>query len=256
MGGHSNFVNNLGYFDFQILRGGYRHGEGRYRAYTLRSTLDVTGYLAYWDELRRRHPDMLIDTCASGGRRNDLETLRRAVPLLRSDYIFEPIGQQGHTYGYAFWIPYFGTGAIALDTYTIRSCMPSAVIGSWDLRDKKLDYSLLRRLYAQWREVSTEYYGDYHPLTPYSITTDSWIAWQFSRPEAGRGIVQAYRRQECVYEAARLKLVGLKAEKTYQVRNLDTNRTEECSGKELMDRGLLISIPDRPGSAWFIFSER
>jgi alpha-galactosidase len=65
----------------------------------------VEGYLAYWDELRRRHPDLLIDSCASGGRRNDLETLRRAVPLLRSDYqafdgnpAFAP-GNQGHTYG-------------------------------------------------------------------------------------------------------------------------------------------------------------
>ena len=58
----------------------------------------VMGYQAYWDELRRRHPDMLIDSCASGGRRNDLETLRRAVPLLRSDYIMEPVGNQCHTY--------------------------------------------------------------------------------------------------------------------------------------------------------------
>ena len=31
-------------------------------------------------------PAMLIDTCATGGRRDDLETLRRAVPLWRSDY--------------------------------------------------------------------------------------------------------------------------------------------------------------------------
>jgi len=36
----------------------------------------VTGYLAFWDELLRRHPDLYIDSCASGGRRNDLETLR------------------------------------------------------------------------------------------------------------------------------------------------------------------------------------
>jgi len=41
----------------------------------------VTGYLAYWDELLRRHPGLLIDSCASGGRRNDLETMRRSVPL-------------------------------------------------------------------------------------------------------------------------------------------------------------------------------
>ena len=72
------------------------------------------GFLDYWDELRRRHPDMLIDTCASGGRRNDLETLRRAVPLLRSDLILEPTAQQNHTYGIASWIPFYGTGINAL----------------------------------------------------------------------------------------------------------------------------------------------
>lgn len=216
----------------------------------------VTGYLNYWDELRRRNPNMLIDSCASGGHRNDLETMRRAVPLLRSDYIFEPVGQQGHTYGFAFWLPFFGTGTKALDTYTIRSCMGSAIIGCWDLRDKSLDYNLLRRLFAQWREASPELYGDYHPLTPYSITTDSWIAWQFNRPELGRGIVQAYRRQDCVYESARFKLSGMDAQKIYKVRNLDSDHTEELSGRELMDHGLRINIPDTPGSAWFVFSER
>ena len=70
----------------------------------------VTGYLAYWDELRRRHPNMLIDSCASGGRRNDLETMRRAVPLWRSDYAYEEIGHQCMTYGIALWLPYFRHG--------------------------------------------------------------------------------------------------------------------------------------------------
>ena len=65
----------------------------------------VEGYLAYWDELRRRHPDLLIDSCASGGRRNDLETMRRSVPLWRTDWRCEPIGTQGCGYGIALWIP-------------------------------------------------------------------------------------------------------------------------------------------------------
>ena len=56
---------------------------------------------------------MLIDSCASGGRRNDLETMRRAVPLWRSDYAFEPIGQQCMTYGIRLWLPYHGTGTVA-----------------------------------------------------------------------------------------------------------------------------------------------
>lgn len=47
----------------------------------------VEGHLAYWDELLRRHPDLIIDSCASGGRRNDLETMRRSVPHLWHLYL-------------------------------------------------------------------------------------------------------------------------------------------------------------------------
>ena len=69
----------------------------------------VEGYLAYFDELRRRFPGMLIRHMRLGGRRLDLETLRRAVPLWRSDYAGDPIAQQAQTYGLSLWIPYFGT---------------------------------------------------------------------------------------------------------------------------------------------------
>ena len=73
---------------------------------------------------------MLIDSCASGGRRNDIETLRRAVPLLRSDCIFEPIAEQCHTYGISFWMPFNGTGFLTVDTYLIRSQMsPEFTLG-------------------------------------------------------------------------------------------------------------------------------
>ena len=46
----------------------------------------LQGHLAFWDELLNRHPSLIIDSCASGGRRNDLETMRRSVPLHYSDY--------------------------------------------------------------------------------------------------------------------------------------------------------------------------
>jgi alpha-galactosidase len=42
--------------------------------------LYVQGHLQLWDELRRRNPGLRIDSCASGGRRNDLETMRRDGP--------------------------------------------------------------------------------------------------------------------------------------------------------------------------------
>ncbi|MDP6125445.1 MAG: alpha-galactosidase, partial [Candidatus Latescibacteria bacterium] len=41
----------------------------------------IEGLYWMWDELVRRHPGLLIDNCASGGRRIDLETTSRSFPL-------------------------------------------------------------------------------------------------------------------------------------------------------------------------------
>ena len=209
----------------------------------------VTGYLAYWDELLRRHPGMLIDSCASGGRRNDLETLRRAVPLLRSDYLFEPVGEQCHAYGISFWMPFHGTGFIDINTYLIRSMMsPQFTIGT-DARKKDLDYGLLGRLLKEWREVSPCYLGDYYPLTPYSLANDIWMAMQFDRPDLGKGVVHAFRRADSIYESARLRLHGLDAKAGYEVVDLDTNSRMRAAGRKLMEDGALIVLKDQPGSA-------
>lgn len=217
----------------------------------------VTGYLAYWDELRRRHPGMPIDSCASGGRRNDVETLRRAVPLLRSDNVLEPLGQQGQTYGIALWMPYYGTIADAVEPYAFRSEMSPALHGHWDLRRRDVNYGRLRELLAQWRQISQNYFGDYYPLTPYSLANDTWIAWQFDRPEAGEGMVQAFRRVDSFYELARFKLRGLDPNARYTVTNVDTSGGgEERTGRELMEQGLSVSLKDHPGSAVLTYRRR
>lgn len=208
----------------------------------------VTGYLAYWDELRRRHPGLLIDSCASGGRRNDLETLRRAVPLWRSDYPYDPAPMQDQTYGLAQWLPYFGTAVNSDDNYGFRSQMTPAVgIGIVPGSDD-IDYDRYLRLLGQWREVAADYYGDYYPLTAYSTRNDAWVAWQFDRPATGEGMVQAFRRPQSPFESARLKLRGLDQEALYQLTDFDQPQTAELAGKDLMQNGLLVSIKSQPGS--------
>ncbi len=217
----------------------------------------VEGYLTYWDELRRRHPNMLIDTCASGGRRNDLETLRRAVPLLRSDYILEPVGQQCHTYGIASWIPFYGTGMNATDAYTFRSTLCPHMTACYDMRRDDLDYAAARRRVDEWRAVApTMLLGDYYPLTPYSREGHDWMAWQFDRPETGEGLVQAFRRPESFYEAARLTLHGLLPDAKYIVRNADAGEPVEMTGRELMEKGLPVAIPLQPGAALITYRRR
>ena len=71
----------------------------------------IEGLYTFWDELLRRHPGLIIDNCASGGRRLDLETISRSIPLWRTDYNYlEPNGRQNHTYGLSFYLPCHGTG--------------------------------------------------------------------------------------------------------------------------------------------------
>ncbi|HEY5912613.1 MAG TPA: alpha-galactosidase [Verrucomicrobiae bacterium] len=217
----------------------------------------VIGYLAYWDELRRRHPNMLIDSCASGGRRNDLETLRRAVPLLRSDYIMEPVGNQGHTYGLSFWVPFqgTGTGSGALSPYLLRSTMVTHFTACFDVRRKDLDYEMLRRVLGQWQRYANCYFGDYYPLTPYNLDRSLWIAWQFDVPEKGEGLVQAFRRDQSVYESARFKLAELEPAAQYRVTNLDSGEAKTIPGHELIGNGLSISIREQPGDAVWTYAK-
>jgi alpha-galactosidase len=215
----------------------------------------VTGLLAYWDELRRRFPDLRMDTCASGGRRLDLETLRRAVPLWRSDHAYEPVSMQAMTYGLSFWIPYFGTGVNSLDPYLFRSQMTPALALGFEPGRSERGYERLGALVAQWRSVAGLYNGDYYPLTQWSLENEAWMAWQFNRPEQGDGIVQVFRRPGSPFETARFPLRGLDPEARYSVTDLDAPAVRQYSGRELMGRGLEASVATRPGAVVLRYSK-
>jgi alpha-galactosidase len=76
-----------------------------------------------------------------------------------------------------------------------------------------------------------------------------WIGWQFDRPEADGGCVQVFRRQNAASGSITLKLNGLDATKSYDVRNFDST-TQRLTGQSLMTTGLTVSLPAR-GSAIF-----
>jgi len=184
-----------------------------------------------------------------------LETLRRAVPLWRSDYAYETTGMQSLTFGMSYWIPYFGTGNNAVDKYTFRSQMAPAIVSVWDLRRKDADYDLTRRMLAEWREVSRYYYGDFYPLTTYRTTNDVWMAWQFDKPEDDAGVVQAFRRPQSPVVSMNFKLRGLAADGRYSLTNPDVEVDRQMLGRELIESGLLVTL-EQPRQAVTIFYKR
>jgi alpha-galactosidase len=181
--------------------------------------------------------------------------MRRAVPLLRSDYIMEPVGNQGHTYGLSLWLPFqgTGTGSREISPYLLRSTLVTHFTACFDVRRKDLDYEMIRRVLGQWKQYAPYYFGDYYPLTAYSLQQTAWMAWQFDLPEKGEGVVQAFRRAESVDAAARFKLRGLDPAGAYVLTNLDTGESQTLAGRELLDRGLSVAIADQPGSAVIVY---
>lgn len=217
----------------------------------------VTGQLAFWDELQRRRPGMLIDNCASGGRRNDLEILRRSIPFVRTDWFFEyTTDPQCHTYGMASWMPCQGSFYMMDDDYGFRSSLTPYMAIVMDLTLPDLDYTRLRRQADQWRQVAPYLLGDYYPLTPYTQAQDTWLAWQFDRPDLGGGMVQAFRREQAgLFPSIRLRLRGLDPTASYRVTNLDETDSRTVTGKELLEQGLTVELPVKPAGALIVYQK-
>lgn len=222
--------------------------------------LYVQGYLAYWDGLRQRHPQLRLDSCASGGRRNDLETLRRAVPLIRTDFLFEPTSQQNHHFSYASWIPYHGAGyavghsaigykvGAGVEAYGFRANMSPSITLCYDMRATNLNFRVAERLFKELKTIQPNYLGDFYPLTSYSLSNNVWLAWQYNRTEAETGVVQAFRRPDSGEQTMTFKLHGLEPKARYEVENFDGGK-EVRTGRELMERGLTVTLNEKPSAA-------
>jgi alpha-galactosidase len=225
----------------------------------------IEGLYAFWDALLARHPGLIIDNCASGGRRLDLETLGRATPFWRTDGPRDPIAHQCHTYGLLPWVPLSATSQDrAGDNYEFRSSMCSALCLNWwvsgDVPSERIPasfpFSWARQTLDQYLKLRSFYEGDYYPLTAYSQARDAWMAYQLDKPESGSGLVVVLRRPQSPYLSARFPLRSLNPAATYQVTNLDTNERIVRSGKELLADGLEAHLNSAPDSALLLYERK
>jgi len=212
----------------------------------------IEGLYAYWDALLARVPGLLIDNCASGGRRIDLETIGRSVPLWRTDYsYFEPNGYQCHTYGLQLFLPCSGTGNNNTQKYFFRSSMGGAVVLGWEINgtynNAPFNLAQAREDIAEFRTLRPYFYGDFYPLTEYSTSDEAWAAFQWNRPEERDGIVLAFRRHQADQASITVVLHELEPEADYEVTYEDYGITLFKTGRELAS-GLSIRIPEAPAS--------
>ena len=244
---------------------GYWRGNDAQDRQGITENLHVQGYLQFWDDLLARNPGLWIDSCASGGRRNDLETMRRSVPLHYSDY-----GYGDHAVKLAFhhtlyaWIPYFkestcswdiaGKGRFdhTVDSYSYHCGMAPMLLATLDIRQDGYDYALARKMIHIWRRASDlMLYGDYYPLTPFRRSVEEWVAWQFDCPETGCGLIQGIRLPASPEETATIRPKGIDPGSTYLLENPETGETRDIAGADLVHDGFTFALPKRSAAIWF-----
>ena len=204
----------------------------------------IEGLYAFWDYLRAEFPGLVIDNCASGGRRIDLESTSRSAPLWRTDYNYgEPIGYQCHTYGLNMWLPVHGTGTHKSDAFTFRSSLSATIIYNWKITNADSSIPEMQRRMAEFAAVRPYFYEDYYPLTGYGDMTgdDIWLAYQLLRPSDQTGYVVAFRRELSPDERKVVRFRRLEPEATYVLENADNGDRVEATGRQLMD-GFTMSI--------------
>ena len=243
----------------------WRHNDAEDRK-CISEIKHINGLYCLWDALLDRFPHLLIDNCASGGRRIDIETLRRSIPLWRSDYQcsanFLVEASQCHHLGFNQWLPYSGSSTGRLyDTYRMRSAYTPALAAPYTFseRDSFGDdpekMAWLRQYLLEYLKVRPMMEEDFYPLTTINDCKDAWCAAQFDRPSKKDGLIQAFRRDASPFETACFFLYGVNENARYIFTDEDSGEEIILGGKELKEKGLSITISQKRSSRLIFYRQ-
>lgn len=223
----------------------------------------INGLYKLWDALLEKFPNLIIDNCASGGRRIDIETMRRSIPLWRSDaqcsanYGAEL--SQCHNQAFNLWMPYSGTsGGRMYEEYCIRSAYTSALATNYSFSAReefcdtaeKVDF--IKKYANEYLMLRPYFSEDFYPLTEVSDKLDVWCAMQFNRPSCNDGMVEVFRRENSPYETAIFNLNGIDEGNEYKFTDLDGGEFV-INGCELIKKGLKLTIKEKRKAKIYLY---
>ncbi len=220
----------------------------------LREIRYISGLYDLLDKLAQQHPDLILDNCASGGRRLDFEMMRRCVVLWRSDNCWDdksyPRNAQAMTHGLSLWLPLHGLGAHTTNAVSLRSGMGTC--GSFPINfQDPAAVTALRKHLKQYLKVRPLFAADFYPLTTWSNHPTGWLAFQFHDAEKNEGIVQAFCGAGTA-QSYTLKLQALCPNTQYTITDWDHPKNPlKRSGLKLNRDG--IRIPPSKGNQAVVF---
>jgi alpha-galactosidase len=214
----------------------------------------IEGFYQLIDWIREHHPATVLEGCASGGRRVDLETARRFHTFWISDQTVDPDIVRFHLEGMNYFLPgSYGYVCYSLPLPIQKQFQPTNFgfqsffgegfgtggrIDNWPASMKEM----ARRHVGVFKSIRKFLERDYYPLTPQPRDVYSWEAWQFHDPDTDAGFVQVFR-VESAEESKHFALKALDPRTSYQFSDPYSGKKSQMSGAIAISEGLQFRAP-------------
>lgn len=229
------------------------------------------GWYRFLDDLMARFPDLHIEGCSSGGRRIDLEMLKRSHSLWISDNtmyaatVHQQIGGANH------WLPahllnmqavkyplfpakvrpYAEVGEETFSDFWLMSLMG----GLFGLGGPHTAYpdavnAKFQRFIARYKEVRHLLNGDFYPLLAQPQSMSDWDAWQFHDPSSDAGFILVFRMRGGTSET-RIQPRALAAGQLYAFREWPSGAFVTKDGGAVRTEGLHVALPTYDAATMF-----
>lgn len=241
----------------------------------LRELRHWQGWYQFLDTLLQRFPDLHIEGCSSGGRRIDLEMLKRSHSFWISDNTNFPATIHQHIGGANHFLPshllhmeavkyprfpqkvrpYESVGDETFTDFWLMSLMGGLFgLGGPVSAYPRAVHKKFQRFISKYKAIRKNLMGDFYPLFPQPSSSSDWDAWQFHNPAEDCGEVMVFRMRG-VCTDSKLPLRGLIAQQSYRVTGFPEAKEIIVTGEELMTKGLSASLPHYHSAQLFSYSQ-
>ena len=223
----------------------------------------VQAYYDIYAKLRREHPGLLFEICNDGGRMVDFGSASHGDYFSITD-TYDPISNRRAFFDTSYLLP-----AAMLESYVEKWPTPKIENFRYMLRSGMMGWTTImldttvwspeqhdaaRKAFALYKEQLRPLIRDanlYHVSErPDGVRWDGMEYWDRGR---GKGVVFAFRGKTPNESEHRFVLAGLKREIRYRLHFQDGSAPDaELSGRELMDAGLPVHLPE-PLSSELVF---
>jgi alpha-galactosidase len=202
----------------------------------------IEGLYAFWDEIARRWPEAWRENCAGGGRRFDLETLRRFHFQQISDYHFDHCANQRRIAALSTYIPNQAVVVPIKDCnpYGFLSALPSSLLTAWATEQADFDRSRAARLLAWYRSIRHLFAADYFAL-PAPNTSPPIRVSQFHDPRSHEGLLLVFGPPESPADIpCQLDIPLVQSDRQYWLRSFSDPTPRSVEGTTLAKQCTII----------------